>query len=682
LSSQEQASSKTATPSEPGAPAFGPAELAAIRARTANIIRGLAMDAIQTADSGHPGMPMGMADIAAVLWGEVLKHDPSDPAWPDRDRVILSNGHGSMLLYAMLHLTGTALTLDDLKRFRQWGSVTAGHPEYGEAPGIETTTGPLGQGFANGVGMAIAERWLAARFGGARVDHHTYVLTGDGCLMEGISGEAASLAGHLKLGKLIVLWDDNRITIDGSTELSFTEDVAARFRAYGWQVLHLDGHDPVAIRAGLEAAKAEGERPTLLACRTTIGFGAPTLAGTSKSHGAPLGKAEVAGAKRALGLDPEQHFHVDPAVTAWLRSRDGERRAARLDWEAALAASPDKARWDRFFSAPDLSAVAWPTFPAGGKLATRKAGQATLQALAAGLEGLLGGSADLAESNGTHLHGGGDITGADFTKRNLNFGIREHAMAGICNGLALHGGVQPFCATFLTFHDYMRPSVRLSALMHLPVIYVYTHDSVFLGEDGPTHQPIEQIMSMRTMPNLWVIRPADAAETALAWRIALERRDGPTALCLTRQNLPIYDRAVHGAAEGALRGGYVLSDSADGAPDVVLIGTGSEVGLAMSAQAALLARGVRSRVVSLPCWELFARQDRAWIDAVLPKGVPRVSIEAGVTFGWERFVGANGASVGIDRFGASAPGEVVASKLGLNVENVVGTVERVLALPQ
>ena len=648
---------------------------AEIETLTAHTIAGLAMDAVQAANSGHPGMPMGMADIATVLWTRFVRYDPSQPDWPDRDRVVLSNGHGSMLLYSMLHLTGTSLSLDDLKNFRQWGSPAAGHPEFGEAAGIETTTGPLGQGIANGVGMALAERWLAARFGPELVDHHTWVLTGDGCLMEGVAAEAASLAGHLGLGRLIVLYDDNQITIDGSTALSFTEDVAERFRAYGWHTERVDGHDHEAIGVAIAAAKAETDRPSLICCRTIIAKGSPGKAGSNDAHGAPLGAEEIRATKLALGMDPERSFVVPPEVVGFVRGKDAERQAEREAWEGRLAASPHRARWERFHGAPDVASIQWPAFPAGKAMATRKSGGMALTAAAATLEQLLGGSADLAGSNNTKL-AGGDVSRGNFEGRNLHFGIREHGMAAICNGLSLHGGIIPFCATFMVFHDYMRPSVRLAALMHRQVIYVYTHDSIFVGEDGPTHQPIEQLMAMRTIPNLHVIRPADAAEAKEAWKVALERADGPTALCLSRQNLPTYDRSRCGAADGLARGAYVLSDAAD--PQVVLIGTGSEVALAMSAQEQLQADGIRARVVSMPCWERFAAQDAAWRSAVLPRGVPRVSVEAGITGGWQRWTGDDGAQVGIDRFGASAPGEVVAQKLGLTVEAVVAAARQVL----
>ncbi len=640
---------------------------------SANTIKGLAMDAVQRANSGHPGAPMGMADMATVLWSQFVNYDPSCPEWADRDRVILSNGHGSMLLYSMLHLTGTSLSLGELKDFRQWGSRTAGHPEYGEAPGIETTTGPLGQGFANGLGMAFAERWLNARFGDDLVDHYTYVLCGDGCLMEGISHEAASLAGHLGLGRLVVLYDDNQITIDGGTDRSFTENVGGRFEAYGWQVIHCDGHDQAAIAEAILSAKAEGERPSLICCRTIIGHGAPNLQGTAKTHGAPLGADEIRAAKLAMGFDPDVDFAVPEAVLGYFRKADTDRRAKREAWESRLESSDKAQLWATFHGDIDADALALPVFDVG-KMATRKSNQAVLNPLAALVPSLVGGSADLTGSNGSYQADGGDINRLDFAGRNLFFGVREHGMAAMCNGIALHGGAIPYCATFLTFHDYMRPSVRLSALMGLRVIYIYTHDSVWLGEDGPTHQPVEHIQGMRSMINVWVVRPADANESAEAWRIALRRTDGPTAICLTRQGLEIFDRKVLGDVSGTAKGGYVLADVQ--APQVVLIATGSEVELAMASRAAMPNLAVR--VVSMPCVELFQAQSQSYKDAVLPPGVPRVSIEAGVTFGWSDIVGSTGASVGIDRFGASAPGEVVAQKLGMTVEAVCHAVEGVL----
>jgi transketolase len=659
-------------PSDRGLPALSALHDAA------NTVRGLSMDAVQKANSGHPGAPMGMADMAVTLWTANLDYDPSDASWPDRDRFVLSNGHASMLLYSMLHLTGTSLGLEDLQDFRQWGAKTAGHPEFGYAPGIETTTGPLGQGFANGVGMALAEARLAAVFGAEIVDHYTYVFAGDGCLMEGVAYEAASFAGHLKLGKLIVLFDDNSITIDGSTDISTSEDISGRFEAMGWQVLSVDGHAPAEIHAALAAARKEQGRPTLVRCLTTIGYGAPTLAGTSKTHGSPLGPTEVAGTKEALGMDPDGFFSIPEATVNLLRQHDDARKARRKAWETRLAAHPKRDLWDRLHAETiDLSEVAWPAFENGKSLATRKASQAVLNAVGPVVPSLIGGSADLAGSNGSTLKGEAHISPEDRSGRNVHFGIREHAMAAVCNGLSLHGGVRPYCATFLVFHDYMRPSVRLASLMHQPVIYIYTHDSVYLGEDGPTHQPVEHLSAMRAMPGLWVVRPADAHETAAAWQLALERTDGPVALCLTRQGVPTLAEADGRALEGVRRGGYVLADV--DSPDVVLVATGSEVSLALEARAVLAASGTAARVVSLPCWERFLAQDAAYRAAILPAGIPRVSVEAGTTFGWQAIVGLDGATVGIDRFGASAPGKVVASKLGINVDAVVRAAQRLVA---
>lgn len=649
-----------------------------IEVRAAHTLRGLAMDAVQRANSGHPGAPMGMAEMAVALWGHVLEHDPSAPDWPDRDRFVLSNGHASALLYSLLHLTGTSISMDELQRFRQWHSPTAGHPEYGEAPGIETTTGPLGQGLATAVGMALAERRLRAEFGAALCDHHTWVFAGDGCLMEGIAYEAASFAGHQQLDHLTVLWDDNRITIDGSTDESFSEDVMARFRASGWHCIEVDGHDITALVAALQAARAHEGQPVFVRCTTTIGLHAPTKAGTSASHGAPLGADEVAGAKRAIGLDPEQQFQVDPEVRAWFRRRTDEVAARRAAWEARVAGSPQgEALRARLAGELDLEAVEVPRFEPGSSLATRKASAAVLNALGKAVPGIMGGSADLAGSNGSTLKGEPFASPASPAARNVHFGIREHAMGAICNGLALHGGVRPYCATFLVFHDYMRPAVRLAALMKQPVVLIYTHDSVYLGEDGPTHQPVEHLMAMRSMPNLWVVRPADATETAEAWKLAMTRTDGPTALCLTRQGLPVLDRSVLASADGLHQGAYVLRDAAD--PQLVLIATGSEVSLVLDAADRLAAEGVAARVVSMPCWEAFSAQPAEVRAAVLPAGVPRVSVEAGVTFGWQAIVGLDGATVGIDRFGASAPGKVVAEQLGISVDNVVATAQRLLA---
>ncbi|MBN1336554.1 MAG: transketolase [Deltaproteobacteria bacterium] len=645
----------------------------------ANTLRGLAIDAIQAANSGHPGMPLGMADAATVLWTRFLTYDPSCPQWPDRDRFVLSAGHGSMLLYGLLHLSGL-LPLEEIRRFRQLGSRTPGHPEVGVLPLVETTTGPLGQGFANAVGMAIAEQFLRERFGPDLCDHRTWVIAGDGDLMEGVCHEAASLAGHLGLGRLVVLYDDNGITIDGSTRLAFSEDGPARFTALGWHVQRVDGHDPEQVAGALDVARSD-PRPSLVCCRTVIGWGSPHKASTSAVHGAPLGTEEVRLTKQALGLDPDADFAVPSEVVARFRVSDPDRAQIRRAWEARLASHPRRADWERFHArdlAPLLKAVEWPRFEAGTSVATRVASGKVISALAEALPNLLGGSADLAASNNTLVPGGGNIGPGDFKGRNLHFGIREHAMAAICNGLALHGGLLPYCATFLVFHDYLRGAARLAGLMALPVTHVYTHDSIYVGEDGPTHQPIEQLAALRTLPGWIVLRPSDAAEVVEAWRAALLHRDGPTALVLTRQNLPVLDRETRGEAVLLHRGAYVLEE-ANGAPRVVVIASGSEVALALEARKRLEAEGIPVRVVAMPSWELFDRQDPDWRRAVLPPGVPRVSVEAGRTLGWERYVGDTGASVGIDRFGLSAPGAQVARALGLTVEAVVEACRRILA---
>lgn len=646
-------------------------------------IRTLAIDAVQKANSGHPGMPLGAAPMAHVLWTRHLKFDPADPAWPDRDRFVLSGGHGSMLLYALLHLAGFGLSIEELEAFRQWGSRTPGHPEYGLTPGVETTTGPLGAGFSNGVGMAIAEAFLAATFnrpGHDVVDHFTYGIVTDGDLMEGVAAEAASLAGHLRLGKLIYLYDDNRISIEGSTGLAFTEDVGLRFEAYGWQVLTVDdGNDLAAIDGALAAARAETTRPSLIKVRTVIAFGSPNKAGSADAHGAPLGADEVKLTKEALGWPGDLFFAVPERVRSQYALAAAGGAAARARWRRGLAAYeeayPDLARqWHEAQDGrlPEGWSDGLPAFTPGDKLATRAASGKVLNALAGVLPTLVGGSADLAPSNNTYLSGLGDFQAGEPGGRNLRFGVREHAMGGILNGLAYHGGIFPFGGTFFVFTDYMRPAIRLAALSGLPVVYVLTHDSVALGEDGPTHQPIEHLASLRAMPGLTVIRPSDANETVVAWRAALERRDGPTALVLTRQNLSVLDRSVLASAEGLLRGGYVLKDPPGRDPDVILIGTGSEVEIALKAEEALLGHGVAARVVALPSWELFEAQDAAYKEAVLPGHIrTRVAIEAGSSFGWERYVGDEGAVVGIDRFGASAPAAVLYEKFGLTAENAV-----------
>ncbi|MCB9420253.1 MAG: transketolase [Ardenticatenaceae bacterium] len=651
----------------------------AMQQLAANTIRGLAMDGVQKANSGHPGMPMGMADTAVVLWTQFLKYNPQDPKWFDRDRFILSAGHGSMLLYSLLHLTGFPLTMDDLKQFRQWNSMTPGHPESHLTPGVETTTGPLGQGITNAVGFALAERWLAERFNKDDfdiVDHYTYVIAGDGDLMEGISHEACSLAGHLGLGKLIVLYDDNGISIDGSTDLAFTEDVIKRFEAYGWQTMEINGHDPKQVANAIRKAQADVARPSLIACKTTIGFGSPNRAGTSKAHGEPLGEAEVKLAKEKLGLPVDETFYVPDGVREFMGSAGLAGVGRQKDWEAALAQYAEEYPAEAVLFRqmlndelpPDWTAV-YPKFEVGKGVATRASSGQVLNTIALHVPQLLGGSADLTGSNKTDLKGEAALTKNDFSGRYIHFGVREHGMGGIMNGIALHGGIRPYGGGFLVFSDYMRGSVRLAALMGVGVIYVFTHDSIGLGEDGPTHQPIEHVMSLRTIPNLHVIRPAEAGETAVAWRAALESKHAPTALILTRQNLPTLDRRQYPSADGLLKGAYVLSDADDF--QVILIGTGSEVQIALDAQKLLAEKGVAARVVSMPCWELFSAQPDEYKEAVLPAAVTaRVSIEAGVTLGWERYVGSAGTAIGIDHFGASAPYEVLYEQFGLTATAV------------
>jgi transketolase len=654
-------------------------------------LKTLAIDAVEKANSGHPGMPMGAAPMAHVLWTRHLKYDAADPTWPDRDRFVLSAGHGSMLLYGLLHLAGFGLGLEELQAFRQWGSRTPGHPEYGHTPGVETTTGPLGAGCANAVGMAMAEAFLAATFnrpGHRVVDHFTYALVGDGDLMEGVSAEAASLAGHLGLGKLIFLYDDNGISIEGCTDLAFTEDVGARFEAYGWQVLVVaDGTDLGAIDSAIAAARAETERPSLIKIRTVIGAGSPNKQGTAACHGSPLGADEARLTKEAMGWPSDLHFAVPTAVRDLYAARPAPGAPAPPGGGGGVWADRDQPTP----AGPPLEAALagrlpkdWqdslPVFASGDKVATRSASGKVLNALAPLLPTLVGGSADLAPSNNTYLSGFGDFQSGSYAGRNLRFGVREHGMGGILNGMALHGGLFVYGGTFFVFSDYMRPAVRLAALSGIPVTYVFTHDSIGLGEDGPTHQPIEHLASLRAMPGLTIIRPSDANETALAWRLALERRQGPTALVLTRQNLPVLDRTALASAEGVLRGGYVLKEPDGGAPEAIIIATGSEVAIALEAEALLAAEGVAARVVALPSWELFEEQDAAYREQVLPGAVKaRVAVEAGSTFGWERYVGTQGRVVGIDRFGASAPAEVLYREFGLTAENVAAQARMAIA---
>lgn len=670
-------------------------------------IRFLAADAIEKARSGHPGMPLGAAAAAYTLWTRHLRHNPKNPAWPNRDRFVLSAGHASMLLYALLHLTGYDLSLDDLKNFRQWGSRTPGHPEYKHVPGVEVTTGPLGQGLADAVGMAIAEAHLAARFNRENlpvVDHYTYVMAGDGDLMEGVAAEACALAGHLRLGKLIVLYDDNQVSLAGSTGLAFTEDVEARFKAAGWQVQKVtDGNDVVAVDRALKKARKAIDKPSLICLRTTIGYGAPGKQGTCDAHGSPLGDKELQGAKDSCAWAAEEHFHVPDAVgdffgKAVARGEKGEQvwralLAAYREEDAALAAELERTL------ACELPA-GWETapaeFPADGKdIATRKASEIVMQALAAKVPELAGGSADLNPSTFTWLKGMGDfqhpaasraglhgmVGGVwDYTGRNIHFGVREHAMGAIAVGLALHGGVIPYTATFLTFADYMRPPMRLSAMMGLRVIFIFTHDSIGVGEDGPTHQPVEQIMNLRQIPNMTLLRPADANETREAWLLALANTLGPTTLIFSRQNLPVLDRTVCASAAGVRRGGYILWESSVLEPHVILLATGSEVAMTLEAGRKLAQEGIRVRVVSLPSWEIFDRQPVEYRNQVLPPKISaRLAVEAGIRLGWEHYVGLSGKIIGMDTFGASAPGTVLYEKFGFTPANIVAAAKEMLA---
>jgi transketolase len=654
-----------------------------------NSLRVLAMDAVEQAQSGHPGTPMALAPAGYVLWDRFLRFDPASPDWPDRDRFVLSCGHASMLIYGLLHLSGFDLTLEDLRQFRQWGSRTPGHPERGHTPGVETTTGPLGQGVANAVGLAIAERVLAERFnrpGYPIMQHRVWGFVSDGDLMEGLASEAASLAGHLRLGHLNLIYDSNHITIDGDTSLTFTEDVARRFEAYGWQVARVaDGNDLEAIAQALAGARDETSRPSLVILRTRIGDPAPTKGDTAAAHGAPLGKDEVARTKAILGW-PDDPFHVAAEATAWRDRCRARGRAAQAAWREQLiryrSAHPADAgeleSWLAGTLPPGWDA-ALPAFtPADGQLATRQASARTLNALAARIPNLMGGSADLAESTGAEIKGGGSFS-AGSVGRNLHWGVREHAMAAILNGLAAHGGIRPFGSTFLIFTDYCKPALRLSALMRLPVIYLGTHDSIGLGEDGPTHQPIEQLAMLRATPNVTVIRPADATETVEAWKLAIERTDGPTVLALSRQKLPILDRGVLAPAALAARGGYILLEAPGGTPRAIVIATGAEVHIALQAVRTLHAEGIAARLVSLPSWEVFQAQPGAYRESVLPSKVrARVAIEAAATFGWERWVGNHGIVIGIDHFGASAPGERVLKEFGFTPEHIIEAVKRLL----
>ncbi|NPA93411.1 MAG: transketolase [Chloroflexi bacterium] len=653
-----------------------------------NALRFLAADMIQTAKSGHPGLPMGDAAIAYTLWTRHLRHNPKNSKWPNRDRFILSGGHGSALLYALLYLTGYDLPLEELKRFRQWGSLTPGHPEVGLTPGVETTTGPLGQGFANGVGMAIAQAHMAAKFnrpGYPIFDHYIYAIVTDGDLMEGVASEAASLAGHLRLGRLIYFYDDNRITIDGSTDIAFTEDRGKRFEAYGWQVLYVeDGNDVEAIDAAINKAKAD-PRPSLIVCRTHIGYGLPHKQDTPKAHGEPPGEEELAEAKRRLGWPVEPKFYVPDEILAFYRQAIPQGEAWERAWAGMLDAYgrkyPDLAReLERRWSGklPKDWDADLPTFPADPKgMATRAASGKALNALAKRLPELIGGSADLTPSNKTKLEGEIDFQADTPEGRYIHFGVREHAMGAILNGLALYGGLKPFDATFLVFSDYLRPALRIAALSHIPNIWVFTHDSIGVGEDGPTHQPVEHVAALRAMPNVIVIRPGDANETVEAWKVAVQRQDAPVALILSRQAMPTLDRERFAPAEGLARGAYVLADF--GEPEIILMASGSEVALVVAAAEKLAAEGIGVRVVSFPSWELFVEQDAAYQASVFPAEIKaRVAVEAGVRMGWERWVGDQGAVISIERYGASAPGPVVMEKFGFTVDAVLAKAKAVL----
>ena len=647
----------------------------------ANAIRALSMDAVEKANSGHPGMPMGMADVATVLFSEHLKFDPLHPNWPDRDRFVLSAGHGSMLIYSLLYLTGYPdMTLEDIKNFRQFGAKTAGHPEFGHASGIETTTGPLGQGIANAVGMALAERLMQARFGDDLVDHKTYVIVGDGCLMEGISQEAVSLAGHLKLSKLIVLWDDNKICIDGATSLTISEDTVARFKACGWNVQAVDGHDPVAVSKAIASAKTS-DKPSFIACNTTIAFGAPTKAGTSSSHGSPLGKAEIEGARKNLEWEHGEFEIPKDILGAWREvGKIGQKKFA--EWTKRLDKSDNHSEFLRL-AAQELP-VGWVSeFEKFKKSlaeskpneATRKSSENVLQILTAVIPEMIGGSADLTGSNNTKTKVTAPVQAGDFAGRYIYYGVREHAMAAVMNGIALHGEFIPYGGTFLVFTDYCRGAIRLSALMQQRVIYVMTHDSIGLGEDGPTHQPVEHLASLRAIPNLYVFRPADATETAECWALALSLK-APSILSLSRQNLPAV-RSEYTADNLCAKGGYVLSE-AKGNPAVTIIATGSEVEIALAAQKQLAEKNIAAKVVSMPCWELFDQQPKAYRDEVLGKDTIKVAVEAALGFGWERYIGIDGIFIGMKSFGASAPAKDLYKHFGITADAVVKAVmERV-----
>ncbi len=656
-----------------------------------NTIRFLSVDAVQKANSGHPGAPMGMAPMAFVLWDRFLKHNPADPKWPNRDRFILSAGHASAMLYSLLHLTGYKVSLDDIKNFRQWGSITPGHPEYGLTPGVETTSGPLGQGFANGVGMAIAGKSLAEHYnlaGFKVIDHYIYAFVSDGDLEEGVTAEAASLAGTLKLGKLIYLYDDNDISIEGNTDIAFTENVKQRFEAYGWHVTKpINGLILNEISAAIKEAQLETNRPSLIICKTIIGYGSPHKANTGGVHGEPLGEEEVRLSKENLKWPYSEPFTIPEEVREHFRKAIQRGQQQQAEWEASMADYRKKYPREAYQFEQDISGelpIGWDSDLAGlftspeKPIATREASGQVLNAIAPKVHALMGGSADLAPSNKSIMKDRGDFGANDYTGHNMHFGIREHAMGAICSGMALHGGVIPYAATFLAFYDYMRPPVRLAAMMGIRVIYLFTHDSIGVGEDGPTHQPIEHILGLRSVPNLVTLRPADATETVEAWKIALQRVKGPTALVLSRQGVPVLDRSNLAAADGVQRGGYVLWESSP-SPEVIIIATGSEVHIALQAAQRLEGNGIKTRVISMPSWELFENQSKEYRNKVLPPHIrARVSIEAGTPLGWERYAGIDGIIIGVPRFGASAPMKVIYEKLGLTAQQVIDAAMRLL----
>lgn len=647
--------------------------------KAVNTIKMLSVDAINKANSGHPGLPMGCSDIAFVLWNEFLRFNPKDPEWPNRDRFVLSAGHGSALIYSLLHLYGFELSMDEIKNFRQWGSKTPGHPEYGHTPGIETTTGPLGQGFANGVGMALAERVLANKFNknATVIDHFIYSLAGDGDMMEGITSEAASIAGHLGLGKLIYVYDSNQITIEGDTNFTFSEDVGKRFEAYNWQVIHVDGYDHSAIREAIISGQKEAYRPTLIIAKTIIGKGSPNKSNTASAHGEPMGDEETALTKKSIGF-PDDAFYVPEDAKELFNKRVKELKADYESWKATFdksirADNKLSAFWDAHINSvvpADIEEKLLATITKDS-IATRAASGEMMQIVAKEVPALIGGSADLAPSTKTAIKGSPSIGKGEFTGKNIHFGIREHAMGAMMNGMAVYDGLIPYGSTFLVFADYVRPAIRLSALMNLQAIYIFTHDSIFVGEDGPTHEPVEHVTSLRIIPNLQVIRPSDATETAAAWKAALDKKDGPTALILTRQNLPVIDRTKYASQSNLKKGAYTLADCS-GTPDMVIMASGSEVSLAMEAAEVITTKGQKVRVVSFPCVELFEAQDEGYKESVIPRDCKKlVAIEAGSTIGWYKYIGRDGLAIGIDRFGASAPAKEMAQHYGMNVDNIV-----------